>query len=439
MYAYTTGTLGTLQDTITYTYGNTAWKDQLTNYDGTAISYDASGNPTNWIGNLNTLTWTGRQLSSISMPNNQSINFKYNSDGIRTYKYFIDNDEMYLYQHDYMLEGSTIVGEKVYYFSYYNGTWTKYKYYYYDESGSPIGMGYEGKDYYFQKNILGDIEAIYQGSTKVVQYTYDAWGNVLSVTGSLASTIGQENPFRYRGYYYDTETGLYYLQSRYYDPQVGRFINADDALFIDATGTLLGCNLYAYCENNPVNNVDLTGYVVTPANVIGAVVGLVLGAVGGYFLSRFLADKIGLKGWKRTAFIVGISAIISASATVIGYFIGPYIAKTFKALLNGLRGLFKPKIGTQLGRLGTLTRNTKPVIKGLTDHGLKRITERGVSEALAQKIVNTGFAVAQHGGKVLYFTKEGVVVLTSTGQIVTAYTSAYFDEAMQAIVSLFYK
>jgi len=194
------------------------------------------------------------------MPSNQNINFKYNSDGIRTYKYFIDNDEMYLYQHDYMLEGSTIVGEKVNYFSYYNGSWTKYKYYYYDENGSPIGMNYEGKDYYFQKNILGDIEAIYQGSTKVVQYVYDAWGNVLSVTGTLASTIGQENPFRYRGYYYDTETGLYYLQSRYYDPQVGRFINADDALFIDATGTLLGCNLYAYCENNCVNNVDYTGY-----------------------------------------------------------------------------------------------------------------------------------------------------------------------------------
>ena len=257
MYAYTTGTLGTLQDTITYTYGNTGWKDQLTNYDGTAISYDASGNPTNWIGNLNTLTWTGRQLSSISMPNNQRIDFKYNSDGIRTYKYFIDNDEMYLYQHDYMLEGSTIVGEKVTYNSYYEGMWTKYKYYYYDENGSPIGMGYEGKDYYFQKNILGDIEAIYQGSTKVVQYTYDAWGNVLSVTGTLASTVGQENPFRYRGYYYDTETGLYYLNSRYYDPQVGRFINVDSRF--DCSTEILFCNLFVYCANNCVIKYDPLG------------------------------------------------------------------------------------------------------------------------------------------------------------------------------------
>ena len=197
--------------------------------------------------------------------------------------------------------------------------------------------------------------------------------------------------------------------------------------------------MYAYCENNPVKFIDLTGNVVTPANIIGAAIGLVLGAVGGYFLSRFLADKLGLTGWKRTTFIVGISAIISAAAAVIGYFIGPYIGKAFNALINGLRGVFKPKIGTQLGRLGTLTRNSKPAIKGLTQHGLDRMTQRGVSKALAQRIINSGYAVAQSGGKVLYFTKEGVVVLTSGGQVVTAYSSAYFDEAMQAIVKLFYK
>ena len=108
-------------------------------------------------------------------------------------------------------------------------------------------------------------------------------------------------------------------------------------------------------------------------------------------------------------------------------------------MLNGLRTLFKPRYGTKIGRLGTLTRNTKPAIKGLTQHGIQRMAQRGVSKALAQKIINTGYAVSQGGGKVLYFTKEGVVVLNAAGQVVTAYSSAYFDEAMQAIISLFYK
>ena len=215
-------------------------------------------------------------------------------------------------------------------------------------------------------------------------------------------------------------------------------MNADDTAFLGASGTLLGWNLFAYCENNSVNNCDPTGYV-TPANIIGALIGLILGAVGGYFLSRFLADKIGLKGWKRTLFIIGISAIISAAATVIGYFIGPYITKAFKTVLNGLRSIFKPQLGTQLGRWGTLIKNTKPVIKGLTKHGLQRMAQRGVSEALAQKIINTGYAVSQSGGKVLYFTNEGVVVLNAAMEVVTAYSSKYFDETVQAIVSLFYK
>ena len=123
-----------------------------------------------------------------------------------------------------------------------------------------------------------------------------------------------------------------------------------------------------------------------------------------------------MKGWKRTLFIIGISAIISAAATVIGYFIGPYITKAFKTVLNGLRSIFKPQLGTQLGRWGTLIKNTKPVIKGLTKHGLQRMAQRGVSEALAQKIINTGYAVSQSGGKVLYFTNEGVVVLNAAIQ-----------------------
>ena len=88
-------------------------------------------------------------------------------------------------------------------------------------------------------------------------YIYDAWGNILSITGSMAGTLGQVNPFRYRGYYYDTETGLYYLNSRYYDAEVGRFINADG--IIGANGGIVGYNMFAYCNNNPIMYSDPNG------------------------------------------------------------------------------------------------------------------------------------------------------------------------------------
>ena len=125
-------------------------------------------------------------------------------------------------------------------------------------SGNVVGLHYNNKPYYFQKNLQGDVIRIldYSGNV-VVEYTYDAWGKVLSVTGSLANTLGQRNPFRYRSYYYDSETGFYYLQSRYYDPTVGRFLNADG--IIGANGGILGYNMFAYCSNNPIIYSDPSG------------------------------------------------------------------------------------------------------------------------------------------------------------------------------------
>lgn len=91
----------------------------------------------------------------------------------------------------------------------------------------------------------------------VVEYTYDSWGNVLSITGSLANTLGQDNPFRYRGYYFDSDTGLYYLNSRYYDANTGRFVNAD--VVVSGSTSIQGYNLFVYCFNNPVNLSDEDG------------------------------------------------------------------------------------------------------------------------------------------------------------------------------------
>ena len=118
--------------------------------------------------------------------------------------------------------------------------------------------------FYFEKNLQGDIIAVYNASgTKIGSYIYDAWGNctasVVSGNTVLENNIVRTlNPFRYRGYYYDTETGLYYLQSRYYNPAWGRFLNADGYI---STGTgLLGYNMYTYCDNDPIMKADVSGY-----------------------------------------------------------------------------------------------------------------------------------------------------------------------------------
>lgn len=107
-------------------------------------------------------------------------------------------------------------------------------------------------------NLHGDVISITDSNgNKVVTYIYDAWGKVINITGRLANTLGKDNPIRYRGYYYDEETGFYYLQSRYYDPETCRFLNADTGLLPEYGN--LGMNLYLYCLNNAVNMFDSNG------------------------------------------------------------------------------------------------------------------------------------------------------------------------------------
>ena len=131
--------------------------------------------------------------------------------------------------------------------------------YYYDESGNVFGFKRGDSEYYYIRNGQGDIIGILDSSgTQIVSYVYDSWGKLVSISGSQAETIGEANPFRYRGYYYDTESGLYYLNSRYYDPEVGRFLNADGEI-ANIGGEVSGYNLFSYCFNNPVNMSDFIG------------------------------------------------------------------------------------------------------------------------------------------------------------------------------------
>ena len=232
-YAYTTGTLGTVVDTVTYAYGNSNWGDLLTSYDGVAISYDNIGNP------LDDGTWEytwehGRQLASMT-DGSTTWNYTYNSDGLRTKR--TNGTTTYSYVYNGSSLSQMTVGTDTLYFAY--------------DGSSPMAVTYNGTNYYYATNLQGDVVAILNSSgTAVVQYTYDAWGNILTTTGSMASTLGAVNPLTYRGYVFDRETGLYYLQSRYYNPEIGRFINAD--AFASTGQGLLGNNMFAYCNNSPI-------------------------------------------------------------------------------------------------------------------------------------------------------------------------------------------
>ena len=156
-------------------------------------------------------------------------------------------------------------------------------------AGGAIRFKFAGNTYIYRRNLMGDVTHIYTtDGTLVARYVYDAWGNHKiydvngnEVTKSMSAHIGNINPIRYRGYYYDSETELYYLEARYYDPDTGRFISQDDISYLVP---LTGINLYTYCRNNPIMYTDATGHEVVLATIvalaaIGAGIGLISGAI----------------------------------------------------------------------------------------------------------------------------------------------------------------
>ena len=236
--------LGEPESVKSFGYNASGWTDLLTSVDGNAVTYDALGNMLAYNGY--TYIWqAGRRLAGMTAGANTYI-YKYDDNGIRTEKTVNGTVTHYT-----TLDGR-ITGQ-------YDGTNTIY--FRYDADNSPVGFNLNGTEYFYVKNVQGDIEEILDtNGNSVVIYAYNAWGKTLSVTGPLADTVGIINPIRYRGYYLDSETGYYYLQSRYYNPDICRFINADEpSMAMESIKKRVSENLFLYCSNNPIMYIDETG------------------------------------------------------------------------------------------------------------------------------------------------------------------------------------
>ena len=386
-YPYTTGSLeGQTGETVTYSYGDSEWKDLLTAYNGQEITYDAIGNPLSYKNGF-TFTWKNGCRLATAAANGKALSFAYNESGIRTQK-TVDGVTT-----EYYLDGSTVLAQK---------TGNNTVWYYYDCNGTREALEYGGQVYYYLYNAQGDVMALYDNDLNIVaEYTYDSWGKLLSVTGSLAETVGKANPFRYRGYYYDAETELYYLNSRYYDPEMGRWINADDSSILEEDqGEILEHNLFTYCLNNPVNKFDEDGYAA--ANIIGGIIGGAVGATLGYLLAR----QLGLRGWKKWALI----SAATVGGAVLGAFLGPYVAK--------LGGKVAAKLGIRTAAKKVIRISSNKLWKVSSrhifskDHIRNGIMRLGGSKKTIfnkiYKVVNSNLSNAVNGSNQIYTTINGV-------------------------------
>ena len=273
-YAYTTESLGAVQSTDSYGYytqaGTTAWMDAISSYNGVSFSYDEIGNPLTYYNGANyTFTWSnGRNLAS-GTKGSTSFSYGYNADGLRTKK-IVGSQTYTYYWNGTQLAAMTIT----------TGSNVKTLKFYYDAEGVPFYFDYNGTKYFYITNLQGDVVGLANEYGIVATYAYDAWGKIISTSGitSMEESVLASNPIRYRGYIYGKELGFYYLNSRYYDPAIRRFINADGIMARE--GSLQGYNLYAYCFNNPVNLSDDSGtWPKWATNALGAVAAVAAVAV----------------------------------------------------------------------------------------------------------------------------------------------------------------
>ena len=318
----------------------------------------------------NNLTWNGKRLTSYG-----TNTYKYNSEGIRISKTTSEGE------YKYLLDGNKIIKEIK--------PTNKEIYYHYDEKEELVGFNYNTKEYFYIRDITGNITNIIDSiGTIKVSYEYDAWGKVINIDGD--EELIEINSYLYKGYYYDKETSLYYCNSRYYDPEIRRWISIDDINYLDSE-TINGVNLYAYCMNNPVMCSDSSGHmpkwlgnvltgigivvgtalfvaaIVASAGTVGALVGVGAAAIG---LSTTAVSTAITVATISTYVVAGGVALFGASDAVEAFSgdinpIRDYVMGGNQTAYNITSGIFNT-----LGTVAVITGMVGPKI-------LQKIAQRG--------------------------------------------------------------
>ena len=411
IYNYTTDSLSGATEAIDYKYSedsSTGWDRLLTeleyktyNSDGSLkessskyIDYDEIGNPVSYLGD--TLTWFGRQLKTYKTADT-TLSFTYGADGLRGTK-------------TVTTDGNTVKSE----FVYANGLLAYEKrgnselFFFYDTYGHLTAIRYYEdatktayKQCYVVTNSMGDVLAFVDGDGNIIgSYEYDAWGNCKITSDNSSTNITQLNPIRYRGYYYDTETGLYYLQSRYYDPSIGRFLNADG--YVSTGVGILGYNMFAYCNNSPIITKDENGEVL--CTLLGATVGALTsvlfksietddpeqlkaaainGAISGA-ISGAASDVLIFTGGTAGVFVA-----VGAVAGGVGSAIGTVAeSKYLNEEIDGTKVLVSAAIGAGTGALFNATSSGAASIKETVTKTVGKYTAKNVAKTMANDFSN---------------------------------------------------
>ena len=337
--------------------------------------------------------------------------------------------------------------------------------------------------YYYKKNIFGDILSIFDNNgQEIVKYVYDAWGkhktyldngNFVDIetqtsytqSGSNNKVIAELNPFRYsRGYYYDSETGLYYLNSRYYEPNTCRFINADDISMLEVTqNSINGLNLYAYCLNNPVNDSDTEGkaswwqwllfgigaaLVVAAAVVLtvtsgGAFAGLagsiIVGAAKGAFIGAAVGSVVGVAGGAVYSAVTGAALGQSIlSGFLMGFGIGAIVGVVIGGAVGGVQ--YSSMFGRSFSGMGKLVKNQNIKWTSTRLHAGSRMIERGITYKNVQNTLRRGLTFQQTVDKFLIVGSKSSIIITKAGELITLWAknnnSETIIDAIKTIMGL---